>query len=723
MMESPPAAMKAIAPQDPEEGLSDVTELVSMKNDTNTTAPNESPTEEPLPNGSSPHDHRDHVPSTSAVNERSTTSNRSSVSEIHGIQEHERNIEDTEIPTEVSRKKQIEENNGEKPEITAEQRTKEMEKYGQYLHIMEDRIAWLEKKLQKPKKGEDKAKEDKSTTDQVPTIAELRRVTWLEFKNRVKGDKKVYAIEALVGEEKYYYQRLQERKPARESFSSVAATDQKESVQRIRINSIPILSVLADITDSDIEMEPTVLIYPFKLLVHHEVSIRETLKKLESKWGTLEIESLHGGNKEPRSSQDPSTKADSGSEPQASSTSTTKSSIDMHAKHDESNVSGKLKSEKEARNSANPDRKKAGDEAHPKVKTDDAADSVEALRDLRCLVQFMDEEITPVIERMKEPSRSRIQYKDLWHLFRPGDHVVIPRVADGKEGKSANDGPGESSEKAQGRHERYQEDWRVLETCGGRRNLSPGPDDEMYPKNTPNPFRLLCYYVDFNGVSFGIVRHSFRIKPFDGEREISSLEVFPSRFFKNIEERKAVLKARGEVFRGFTTFKHKLYKGPTLDCHPCGCPYNPNSVSPNIESIDSQVVVDFHEAILSDYYLDPWSGHSYTTYAFSREVEDDVNITVWKDNDQDEIDDHKYDTMYNDTIIDDEMAELFRETDPLVREHLDGVSLISSVLREEDLILLPSRILAFVFRNRKFGIKTLHDWDCAELILSSCTSY
>ena len=70
---------------------------------------------------------------------------------------------------------------------------------------METRLATLEMKMGIKGAEEKEASEAESTSKRVSAIPELRRVTWAKFKNQIKDNKKIYAVEALVGGIKYYY--------------------------------------------------------------------------------------------------------------------------------------------------------------------------------------------------------------------------------------------------------------------------------------------------------------------------------------------------------------------------------------------------------------------------------------------------------------------------------------------------------------------------------------
>ena len=572
--------------------------------------------------------------------------------------------------------------------------TENVADYIQYIQRMEKRVTSLEATVRKATGIEDKLRKAETPTERLPVIPELRRVSWNEFKNRTKDDKTIYAVEALVGEAKYYYQQAQERKTVAKLPSIHGISEQRDPVLRIRVNSTLIISILADILDADWELEPTVFLYPFKLLARHETNIRETLKRLESTWDSGESGLVHKDSENASSPvvEEVTARAKSKERP-----------IKPDVK-DNTPVVQTLGTTVEETSSKSEGETAMDRSSSKGSKPDDIADSPEAMKDLRCLVQFMDEELTPVIQKVNNPLASRIHFRDLWHLFKPGDEVFVPRLADKIEVGSTNE---EASPIAHGQNGRYQEDWRILNVAGGRRNLTAGDtvnDEELVPKKKPNPFSILCYHIDFDGQKFIVVRHPFNIRPFEGERDITSLEVYPSRLLENHSERRASLRIRGEKFREFTTFKHRTYKGPTLKCHPCGCSYDDETISKINENIDSQVVVDFHQAISSNYSFTPWKHPYITAYGHDRELDDDVRVSIWKDSDRKEVLERKDDLIHYDSLVDNEMAVSFEASDPMLRDDPDPSFVSGKALREEDLILLPPRILAFIFRNRKFGM-------------------
>lgn len=169
-----------------------------------------------------------------------------------------------------------------------------------YFVLMKERIALLETRLNEASSQASEKSAVSEPKKRVPAIPMLKRVKYAQFKNKVK-DERPYAIEALVGDVKYYYQRVGEQSSAArvaeyndmngldEPGSNVQAAQgtvqQRMSVSRIRINSTPIISILAQMRDLDWSIEPTVFLHPFKLLVRFYDRILAKMDTLEEEWG------------------------------------------------------------------------------------------------------------------------------------------------------------------------------------------------------------------------------------------------------------------------------------------------------------------------------------------------------------------------------------------------------------------------------------------------------
>ena len=366
-----------------------------------------------------------------------------------------------------------------------------------------------------------------------------------------------------------------------------------------------------------------------------------------------------------------------------------------------------------------------------KVQEENLTDSLETLRDLRCLVRFMDEDLFPTIPNTQDLTFRRIYFKDLWHLFKPGEHVFIPRpelATKNGLAEPASPSPGDPTQ-LQSRNLRYQEDWKVISCGGGRMNLSASETEyedveSGIQRRTPNAFNIVAFYIDFSDTIFRTVVHLFKIRPFEGMRDITSLEVYPSRYLANESARDASLIARGRKFKEFTTFRHMRYEGSTYACQPCGCAFSGGTTPVNAERLESNVMVDFTEALQNDHGWDINIHTASRSCNNELETSDDMTFKIWKDNERRELDEdrgHYYDSeIYNDHGKPPEFAL----SHPLLGQDPDPGVASGRDLKDEDLILLPARVLAYAFRIRRFGkMVKLSANKSALTLASSCSGY
>ena len=617
---------------------------------------------------------------------------------------------------------------------SVDSRNRQVRRYADYIENLERRVRMLEMKDDESKR----IRNPRFSRDRLPGIPELNYVNWFRFKNHYLDETNTYAIDVLVGPPKYYYQRVQEQKRIKRNLNDESGirrenTDanlsisrnteiQREIPDRIRINSMPLLLTLPDIMEQDWgPVEPIVFLRPFKGLIYYEAKIRETLNKLENKWADAErdIPSVQIVNEATKNKEDAESQVDS------TDLGFIKTSLDEVPKTDgkdsleasdltkpsespmddgDGMMSAKVSSVKKLNgNSSNPKKE-------PSIQ--ERMDSVEALRDFRCLVKFMDEELKPTLDNLKDESCPKILFRDLWHLFKPGDEVYSPLGADNEGGGFPIPLNEEKSEivledQRSRSHERYQNTWRVIQTANGRPILSAGVNafgDTTIPKVKVNPFFLKCYYIDYDGNRFFPVFHRFSIQYFEGERDVTALNIYPLKYAKESAKLREQLKERGELFKQYTTFKHQYYSGPTFVCHPCGCSYDE---AYRIENIESEVVVDFTEAYRScpDWLpIDDQQHGSNAMREDQREALEAYPVSTWKDRDHNILDHEHEELFLGDSKIQDRMMDEWLSTDLIFKDRPTPFLEKEGELRECDLVLLPSRVFAFVLRNRKFGM-------------------
>jgi hypothetical protein len=320
---------------------------------------------------------------------------------------------------------------------------------------------------------------------------------------------------------------------------------QTEMPERIRINSAPILAVLSEIADEKWSGEPKVFLRPYKLLVVYEDEIRRRLEVLKKMWASRpkpddvtisaedvdidETDSVGDIDKTDSVFGDSPTRVASRSRQFSDALSELVSSRDRRAKVD-------------------------------------LTTTYEALQDLEVLVQFLDEDVMPIVRRHAPGSNyPRIYFRDLWHLFKPGDEVVL----DKRKAKhfTADAGQDRDSVRPTGHYsnmyKRSRSIWRVLRVADGRPKLSPLNKHEVNrpPNNQVIPFCVRCYRIDYDGQQFGPIWIDFHFSSWEGEKPIEKLDVVPLRMTKGAQEKRELSIQRGKNFMNFTSPQHRHYHG------------------------------------------------------------------------------------------------------------------------------------------------------------------
>jgi len=146
------------------------------------------------------------------------------------------------------------------------------------------------------------------------------------------------------------------------------------------------------------------------------------------------------------------------------------------------------------------------------------ANPATSLLHLRCLVNFIDDEIKPKLEYIGSEKCEKILFQDLWHLFKPG-HFVI----DQKEKQAYRvvrvDYP---------QHKAI-DPWLRFR----RRRLGQQEDSDDEPDEADTPVKVHCAYIDFDGKQFGPVSRTFIIQPYGSLKDTKSLPVYPLRFARD----------------------------------------------------------------------------------------------------------------------------------------------------------------------------------------------
>ncbi|KAI0844791.1 hypothetical protein F5Y00DRAFT_187398 [Daldinia vernicosa] len=550
-----------------------------------------------------------------------------------------------------------------------------------------------------------------------PKIPEVRRVNFENFKNRFHDiDEPDYAIEVLMAGSYLQAQVRREQAlrkkedhartrqhmllayglPREQVYTSRPKNGASEKVkrdkkaegaqmnegemQRIRIQSQPVLGHLTSLLkDTEQRSTPRTFVRPFKALVYFQPKMKEILATLEEKWADYEeIDDIESEElpEIPDVESIKSKTKDSGSE----------------TGDDDDDNESLLSVDSNAED------------------LDTIMDSPEALRDMRCYVNFIDKEVMPQHSRFAESATDKVKFEDLWSLFRPGDLIYMPAA-----GETAG---------------RYHEVWRIYRTEMPEVEASyPSKQewefflDDLSQDKKDNKFNIYAYYIDHDGDSFGAVRHTFEIESFVGERLVESLEVFPIRYRQDHQQLLDSLKKQGQDFQRFLGDRHQSYHAWTLTRNP---PFDTTEPNEEIledenydkmrhpEFVESDVIVDLQEAYQKHGGWRPSFHRLTVNKSIACEVEDDgMGIRQW-------FDASRTNLAYSQSEIvqKKEGVELWQRRenlniDTFLRQRTKGsraheMNPEALELREEDLVLLPKRMFAYALRERRFVPINIH---------------
>jgi hypothetical protein len=457
----------------------------------------------------------------------------------------------------------------------------------------------------------------------------------------------------------------------------------KEMPERIRINSQPVLAILADVASEKWTDGPKVMLRPYKFLVAYENEIRERLEFLKKLWAQrpkpedVTISASAVTTYEPETLDDVHGLYDGSL---------------YHGQH--SDISSLLSHEQRA------------------LRRIDLTTTYDALQDLECLVEFMDEDVFPVVRQYVSSSTyPKIHFRDLWYLYQPGQWVVL----DERRGRRFSPDAGPEDEKPPSQPgnlgERVAGFWRVLKTVGGRPKLTPPNKHERNraPSNEVTPLTVRCYRIDYDGDTFGPIWVDFDFQPWEGEKLIEQLEIVPVRLLRNPREKRALYVNRGKQFMGLTTPQHRIHSGPLLNFHPSGRLFE--HVSPGQRDVYGSVIVDFKETARTNPKMvmklgwsnvGIWDQDLTLTEDYPLYVWDDRKGGRWKES---------VDEIYDDSHIDEHLKHKHIRQDPFLSRYeniVQGENIDGSEFGDDEYCLLPNRVCAYILQRRRFAILKLN---------------
>ncbi|CAG8919072.1 unnamed protein product [Penicillium salamii] len=553
-----------------------------------------------------------------------------------------------------------------------------------------------EKERQKNQEKADAEAARRSKEAENPTVFEpqIKRMDWYGFRRIPSLKVKPSTIDILMGEPLvdtmlsygswFGYSSVTSRKPKRAQTNvPTTARNPEESAlpERIRVHSGTLLKIMAKILGSDgsslegLNETPVVFLRPFKALVYCEEQLRRGCTELEKKF-TVSSDALVADstvtevlNEQNSTVTEPEQKNKPSLPP--------KTAVEETEEDDDEDYE---------------------DENEKDQKVDEDTGSLTALKHLRCLLQFLDEDIKPKRDYLLRSEGRKVFFSDLWYVFRPGMEVIS---SDGKQA------------------------YRIIQVKSARHRVIPqwkrfhqSSSDDKEGKKPEAPFSLHCVYIDFDGKNLGPVSKVFEFKRFEGQQDITSLEVYPLKLYqatqahfsdeewKNVdtlppsarsESYRQKLIERGRKFLDVVGVKHMYYAGPTLGVR---------------DEVESQVVIDFETAFtVEDEEQVKWKPTLELLVGRAAEEPDEedrncsANCCRADQVHDDSYVDMKQRTDYIDSLLpkENEAEKPLLSIIPRPLKELRGGASKSFIISDDEMAIMSYRVFGFVLRTRKWA--------------------
>lgn len=291
-------------------------------------------------------------------------------------------------------------------------------------------------------------------------------------------------------------------------------------------------------------------------------------------------------------------------------------------------------------------------------------------------MKFVEEKLLPDYHQFdsETSSKTKVRFDDLWYLFKIGDLVHIPSSA--KEAHIA-------------RSSTQQTTWRVYSIRPGRPT-----------------FTVYCYYIDFDGETYGPVSKGFDIEFFKGEKEVVKInEIYPLRFVKDWETSWSQSETDGAKVVDCIKRRYGYYSGWTITRNPTGdglqdLKSDTGSMIRSPDHIESEVLVDYAETfnVAPSWKPDVTKINS-GDLSFSSDAET-LTLKTW-----DSLAAHEPLNSRIDSLVTDDGIEEYDRNELIKREpFLVGASDAkeNQPTSQRDFALLPKRIFAYAVWERKF---------------------
>lgn len=293
------------------------------------------------------------------------------------------------------------------------------------------------------------------------------------------------------------------------------------------------------------------------------------------------------------------------------------------------------------------------------------------IKDMRCLIAFMDGYIAP---SLKMGEIDQVYFSDLWFVFTARSLIYM------RDKKVP------------------QKVWKVIQRTGGHYHhdtdsrsdedeRTARPAGDRGQRGGRHPFVIDCFHLDYDGMRYVQTYTRVYIDYFEGCQPLASLPVMPIRVAEEAGwiDRGAVV-ARGREFASCTRPQHKHYVGRHQILRPNGLQLHerdeqvPENAARYPEWIESEVMVDFERALQE---MPGWRPGLDELKLFRAAAPTRRNVDK--------------DTAWDSKLSAQVTYEEWEKCQRWDKERT-GPS------EEDDLLLLPDRVFAFVFRTRKWGM-------------------
>ncbi|KAK7709975.1 hypothetical protein SLS63_013117 [Diaporthe eres] len=254
--------------------------------------------------------------------------------------------------------------------------------------------------------------------------------------------------------------------------------------------------------------------------------------------------------------------------------------------------------------------------------------------------------------------------------------------------------------------------YKVLRTLGGiplKKSLAVGSGSADIQTSTGSqraavgggkyklsPLLVFCYYLDFNGSQIIDIEDAFRFPPFDGEKDVTSLDGYPLRYKPKSTQIRDDLDARGRAFIDLMVVRHKKYDGL--------------AATEKKEEVKSDVIVDMNLAMTGQPWVSAWPGTKLIQASWFTKVAKEVMEVPKRTCNHTSCHDPSciedvYVQQQKQTFVEvwPELDAKMEEHDLLkinTEEHIDRCKKVME--RENLLVLFPGIVSGYSLRNRKW---------------------